>query len=405
MARPGKVYVGVEIGTSKTCVVVGEVKPDTGVRILSIGVTKSAGIRKGELADFVQARACLRDALTRAENASNTEIRAVYLAVTGAHIRGINSKGVLRLPENQQTILPEHVKEVSEIAEDIQYPEDHVCLHSIPRNYVVDGLELSSSPVGLFGKTIEANFHIVHGMGNRIQNSIKLVRECPLEVKEVVFSPIATAQGVLEREERLRGALLIDIGGGTTDFVMYLDGAIAACGCIPVGGDHVTNDIHLCTGLTFSKAEKLKILEGSASADPSKSVGVAKLADENGFADVEVKRATLNLIIRQRLEETLCLVRDSLPKGSVEALGAGIFLTGGASLTNGLYSLAFEVFGRDVYSSKPCESADLSHPSYEEPQFAAAIGLIRYAQILETENRKPPGLIGRLVGMFWPFRE
>ena len=125
---------------------------------------------------------------------------------------------------------------------------------------------------------------IVHGIGNRIQNSIKLVREMPLELDDIVFSPIATAQMALEREQRERGALIIDIGGGTTDYALYLGGVITASGCIPVGGDHVTNDIHLVTGLPFSKAEQLKVTEGDASADPARSVGIARLSDERGFA-------------------------------------------------------------------------------------------------------------------------
>ena len=403
MARRTKIHVGLEIGTSKTCIVVGEVKPDSAVKILGIGVTKSAGVRKGELSDFPQARACLKDALAKAEDASDVEIGSVFLSVTGSHLQGVNNLGAFRLPDSHQNILPEHLEEACNIARDVHYPQDHVCLHTIIRNYRVDGLEQSASPIGLFAKTVEADFHIVHGIGNRIQNSIKLVRECPLEVDDIVFAPIATAQMALDREQRQRGALLIDIGGGTTDYALYLEGAIAASGCIPVGGDHVTNDIHLVTGLPFSKAEKLKILEGNASSDPSLSVGVAKLADENGFADVEVKRSILNEVIRQRLEETLKLVRARLPKGAVDAIGAGVFLTGGTSLMSGFSELAFDVFGRDIYHPEPSENTNSDHPSFKDPRYATAIGLIRYAQILETENSKPPGCIGKVLGLFWPF--
>jgi cell division protein FtsA len=403
MARRTKIHVGLEIGTSKTCIVVGEVRPDSAVKILGIGVTKSAGVRKGELSDFPQARACLKDALAKAEDASDVEIGSVFLSVTGSHLQGVNNTGTFRLPENLQNILAEHLEEACNIARDVHYPQDHVCLHTIIRKYRVDELEQTASPIGLFAKTVEADFHIVHGIGNRIQNSIKLVRECPLEVDDIVFAPIATAQMALDREQRQRGALLIDIGGGTTDYALYLDGSIAASGCIPVGGDHVTNDIHLVTGLPFSKAEKLKILEGNASSDPSLSVGVAKLSDESGFADVEVKRSILNEVIRQRLEETLKLVSARLPQGAIEALGAGVFLTGGTSLMNGFSELAFDVFKRDIYRPEPSDSTDSDHPSFKDPRFATAIGLIRYAQILETENTKPPGCIGKLFGLFWPF--
>lgn len=402
MARRTKIHVGLEIGTSKTCLVVGEVKADSAVKILGIGVTKTAGVRKGEIYDFSQARACLKDALTKAEDASDVEIGSVFLAVTGAHIQGINHRGAYRLPEGEPTVTAEHVEEARSIAREVQIPQDHVYLHPIIRNYLLDGLEHTTTPVGLFGKTVEADFHVVHGIGNRIQNSIKLVREMPLEVDDIVFSPIATAQMALDREHRQRGALVIDIGGGTTDYALYLNGTITASGSIPVGGDHVTNDIHLVTGLPFSKADQLKITEGDASADPARSVGIAKLTDERGFADVEVRRSVLNEVIRQRLEETLRLVHQRLPAGSVETIGSGIFLTGGTSLMRGFSELAFEVFGRDIYRPDPPEVSGVQ-ASFKDPHYATAIGLIRYAQILETERAAPVGVLGKVGRMFWPF--
>ena len=356
MARRSKIHVGIEIGTSKTCLVVGEVKPDSAIKILGIGETKSAGVRKGEIFDYAQARACLRDALAKAEDAADVEIGSVY----------------------------------------------HVYIHPIIRNYWLDGLEHSTSPVGLFGKKVEADFHVVHGIGTRIQNSIKLVREMPLEVDDIVFSPIATAQMALNREHRENGALVIDIGGGTTDYALYLGGVITASGCIPVGGDHVTNDIHLVTNLPFSKAEQLKITEGDASGDPAKSVGTARLHDDRGFAEVEVSRAVLNETIRQRLEETLRLVLRQLPAGSVDAIGAGVFLTGGTSLMRGFDELAYQVFGRDIYRPEPPEISGIQ-ASFRDPRYATAIGLIRYALIVEAERVSPPGFFGRIARMFWPF--
>ena len=402
MARRSKIHVGLEIGTSKTCIVVGEVKPDTAVKILGIGSTKTAGVRKGEIYDFPQARACLKDALVKAEDASDVEIGSVFLAITGAHITGINNRGTFRLPDGEPTVSAEHVEEARTIAREVHIPQDHVYIHPIIRNYWLDGLEHSTSPMGLFGKTVEADFHVVHGIGSRIQNSIKLVREMPLEVDDIVFAHIATAQMALDREQRERGALVIDIGGGTTDYALYLGGVITASGCIPVGGDHVTNDIHLVTGLPFSKAERLKITEGNASADPLRSVGTAKLTDERGFADVEINRAVLNEVIRQRLEETLRLVRQRLPANAVASIGAGIFLTGGTSLMRGFNELAFEVFGRDIYRPEPPEISGVQ-ASFKDPRYATSIGLIRYAQIFDTERAAPPGIFGRVARLFWPF--
>ena len=402
MSRRTKIHVGLEIGTSKTCLVIGEVKADSAVKILGIGESKSAGVRKGEIFDYSQARACLKDAIAKAEDASDVEIGSVFLSVTGSHIQGVNNRGTFRLPDSEKVVAPEHVEEARSIAREIQIPQNHVYLHPIIRNYWLDGLEHSTSPIGLFGRTVEADFHIVHGIGTRLQNSIKLVREMPLEVDDIVFSPIATAQMALDRDQRESGALVIDIGAGTTDYALYLGGVITASGCIPVGGDHVTNDIHLVTGLPFSKAERLKILEGDASADPLRSVGTAKLTDDRGYAEVEVGRSVLNEVIRQRLEETLELVRQRLPAGSIEAIGSGIYLTGGTSLMRGFSELAFKVFKRDIYRPELPEISGIQS-SFKDPRYATAIGLIRYAQILETERSTPPGMIGRIGRLFWPF--
>ena len=393
-----KIHVGLEIGTSKICMVVGEVKSDGSVKILGVGQSKAVGVRKGEIYDFPQVRACVKDALVKAEDASDVEIGSVYLAVTGAHIQGVNNRGSFRLPDDESVIAPSHVQEAKEIARAVAIPTDHVYLHHIIRRFGVDGFEHATSPVGLSGKTVDADFHVVHGIRSRIENQIKCVREMPLDIDDLVFAPIASAQVALDRESKERGALVIDIGGGTTDYVLYQDGAIEASGCIPVGGDHITNDIHLVTGLAFSKAETLKVREGDASADPARSVGLIKVTDEKGFAEAEVKRQLHNDIIRQRLEETLRLLLRRLPDGAMERVGTGVFLSGGSSLMRGFGELAHDVFKRDIYRPEPPELSGVQ-ANFKDPQFTTAIGLIRYAQIIEAEREPKRGFLRRL----WPF--
>lgn len=380
--------------------VVGEVKSDGSVKILGLGTSKSAGVRKGEICDYAKIKDCVDDARLKAEEASDVEIGSVFLSVSGAHIVGVNNTGTYRLPENEKQIQPEHLHEAKEIAKDVHISSDHVYLHNILRSYRVDGFEHSSSPVGLFGKTLETDFHVVAGIGTRIQNSIKCVRELQMDVDDVVFAPIATAQFALNRTERERGALLIDIGGGTTDYALYLNGSIVASGCIPAGGEHVTNDIHMLTGLTFSRAENLKIKEGDASGDQSRSVGGIKLpVDDKGFSQQEVKREILNEVIRQRMLEILTLVRRRLPPGSEEMIGTGIFLSGGSSLMRGLDELTHQVFGRSIYRAQAAEISGVQ-ANFKDPQFATALGLIRYAQLadVEKQNSAPRGF-----RRFWPF--
>lgn len=397
-----RIHVGLEIGTTKTCMVVAEVKPDGSVKILGVGEGKTAGVKKGEIVDFMQVKSCVKAALLDAEDASEVEINSVFLAVTGSHICGENNVGTFRLPDSEKEVTQEHVEEVKEIAADLQLPADHVYLHNLVRHFNLDGQQQAVTPIGLIGRTLDADFHIVHGMESRIQNSIKCVREIPLDVDDVVFSPVASAQIALTKSRKDSGALVIDIGGGTTDYILYLDGAIAASGCVPVGGNHITNDIHLVTHVPSAKAEKLKINEADVSGDPAKSLGVVKVTDEKGFPAVEVQRQELNDVARWRLEETFNIVKSKLPAGWHENIGSGVFLTGGTSLMSGIGELACEVFGLTVYRPERPEVSGV-HAYFKDPQYSTALGLIRYAQILEEERPEKGGGLGTFVKALWPF--
>ncbi|MDP0490158.1 MAG: cell division protein FtsA [Verrucomicrobiota bacterium JB023] len=401
MAR-SRIHVGLEIGTTKTCMVVAEVKPDGSVKILGVGEGKSAGVRKGEITDFLQAKACVKSALLEAEDNSDVEINSVFLAVTGNHIHGINNIGTFRLPDNEKEVTQEHIDEVKEIAADLKLPAENVYLHNLVRHFSLDGQQHANTPVGLMGRTLEADFHIVHGMETRIQNSIKCVREIPLDVDDVVFAPVASAQIALTKSRKEAGALVIDIGGGTTDYILYTEGAIAASGCVPVGGDHITNDIHLVTHVPLSKSEKLKVTEADVSGDPAKSVGVVAVSDDNGFPDIEVQRQELNEVARWRLKETFEIVKKRLPEDWHGKVGTGVFLTGGTSLMQGIGELALEVYGQPVYRPERPEVSGV-HAYFKDPQYSTALGLIRYAQILDEERPERKGGISTFFKALLPW--
>jgi cell division protein FtsA len=222
-------------------------------------------------------------------------------------------------------------------------------------------------------------------------------------VDDVVFAPIATAQVALDREQKDAGALVIDIGGGTTDYVLYINGAIAASGCIPVGGDHITNDIHLITHIPFSRAEELKKNEGDASGDPARGVGKVKIVDDQGYEEGEIERAELNGIINSRLEETLYLILDQLPKNALRSVGAGVFITGGTSRMRGFTDLADRVFDLPIYQAEQSNINGV-HANFRDPQYSTAVGLIRYAQILDAErDAAGKNKFGRAMKALWPF--
>jgi len=384
--------------------VVGEARPDGTVKILGIGEQPSVGIRKGEIIDYKMARACVKEALLQAEDVSDVDISGVFLAVTGSHITGVNNRGTFRLRDEDQEITKEDVEEAKSIAKDIAMPSDNVYIHSLVRHYWIDGSESTSNPVGLYGRSLDADFHLVYGIKTRIQNSVRCAREMPLDVEDVVFSPIAAAQLLLTRENKESGALVLDLGGGTTDYVLYLDGAVAASGCIAVGGYHISNDIHVVTKIPFSKAEQLKQTEGDVSGEPSGSAGTIRVTDDKGFAEHTIERETLNGVITYRLEETLELVKDRLPEGAIEKIGAGVYVTGGTSCMRGFKNLAMRVFGLPIFYPDPPEISG-SHSYFEDPRYSTALGLIRYAQLIDEDlnNNSIGAKVGDVLRSMWPF--
>ncbi|HCN29329.1 MAG TPA: cell division protein FtsA [Verrucomicrobiales bacterium] len=386
------IYVALEIGTSKICVVVGEAKRDGAIKILGVGQAPSRGVRKGEIVDFEKAQTCLNDALVRAEDLSDVMVKTVFLGVSGAHIQSINNRGLHCLPEGRTEILEKDVEAAKKTArETVDVPDDHIFLHSVSRQYIVDGVEGVRLPVGRQGRQIEADYLIIHGQMPRIQNSIKCVKEMPLEVEDIVFNPVAAAQVVLSREAKREGALMIDIGGGTADFVLYDDSMLTTAGCVPLGGDHISQDIAQALHIYHARAESLKINTGSCIVDDAATGEIVRIEDDNGYAIGEVERAFLNEIIQLRVREIFEQVRLRC-EGHLDRLAAGVFLTGGSSLLRGIDIVARDVFGMKVTRAGSAPVSGVT-AMFEKPQFSAPIGLIRYAQILDQE--KPP---------FSPFR-
>jgi cell division protein FtsA len=394
-----QIVVGMEIGTSKVAVVVGDVRPDQPIHILGVGLTPSRGVRKGEIVDLETAARCVRDALADAENASEIDIRSVYLGVAGAHVRSFQSRGSVLIPDDQGEVYLSHIQQVQESARNVQIPPDHCFIHSILQHYYVDGQDEVLNPVGLQGSRLEADFQMVHGSSKRIANSMNCVRGLGVEVTLPVFNAVAAAQVVLNADQKNAGAVVIDMGGGTTDFIAYNHGAVTSCGSLAVGGDHITNDISLGLRLPMARAEWLKVQEGAVLLTGEAAEGRVVLKPEAGFAGCVVERKLLNTIIACRVRETLELVRRELEAAkAMRYLGGGVLLTGGCSLLEGIDDLAADVFGVPV---RLTHAHAMSGPAsaYENPQLSAAIGLIKYAQVMQPEGSKKS--IGSLFQRIW----
>ena len=388
------IVVGLEIGTSKVCAVVGETRRDGTVKILGVGHAPSRGVRKGEIVDFDTAGKCVREALADAEEKSDVMIRSVFLSVTGGHIESFNNRGSITIPDDRDEICEEDFEDVQLAAREVSIPSPNMFLHSILQHYYVDGQDGVLNPIGMLGRKLEADFHIIHGIGNRIKNSVRCVKELDIEVEDVVFAPLAAAQVVLDASQKSLGALVIDVGGGTTGYVVYVDGAVRQSGVLAVGGDHITNDISLGLRIPMARAERLKIEEGSVTLGAAMPGETVVLKDETGFAGREIEREMLNTIIHCRIRETFELLKRNLDQGAyLDFLGAGLLLTGGCSLLKGIDGLGEDVFGMPVHLTHAHTVSGVTS-AFENPQFSTAIGLIKYAQAMQGD--KPRGWFSRI---------
>ncbi len=394
-----QIVVGLEIGTSKVAVVVGDARPNQPIHIMGVGLTPSRGVRKGEIVDLATALRCVREAIADAEASSDVDIRSVYLGVSGGHIKSLQSRGSVLIPETQGEVYASHIQQVQESARKVQLPIDHCFLHSIIQHYYVDGQDEVLNPEGLQGSRLEADFQIVHGSSKRIANSIRCVKELDVEVTLPVFNAVAAAQVVLNADQKNAGAVMIDMGGGTTDFIAYSQGSVTVCGSLAVGGDHISSDISLGLRLPLARAEWLKVQEGAVLLSGEAAAGRVVLKPEAGFAGCVVERKMLNTIMACRVRETFELVKRELDAvKALRYLGGGVLLTGGCSLIEGIDELAGEVFGVPV---RLTHAHAMSGPAsaYENPQLSAAIGLIKYAQVMQpVESKKSFGTLIR-----WPW--
>ena len=395
------IAVGLEIGTSKVCVAVADIRPDGSLRVLGVGQAPSIGIRKGEIVHLESAHKCVRDALADAEQKSDVSIRSVYVGITGGHIASFNNRGVVELPEERDEIDDEDLEDVKQNARDVNIPAQNAFLHAIIQHYYVDGQDGVLTPVGMLGNKLEADYHIVHGVRTRVQNTIRCVKEVPLEVEDVVLNSLASAQVVISQNQKNLGVLVIDIGGGTIDYLVYVEGAIKQSGVLAVGGDHITNDISMGLRITIARAERLKIDEGSAVLGNCLPGETLFLPPEPGFAGREIERETLNTIIHSRLREAFELLKRRLEaEPYLRYLGAGAVITGGCSLIHGINHLAEDVLGLPVQPMQPPPMQGITS-ALANPQFSTVLGLIKYAEMAQLEQPATSmwaRLKGRLFG-------
>jgi len=380
MFDQSSIVVGLEVGTSKICAVVGELQPHGVLRILGLGQSKSNGVRKGEIVDMEQAELDIRRAVQEAEQMANVEVRSVYLAVTGGHIRGFNNCGLHIIQDPEVGVTEEDVREVMRNARCMNLPAQEEVIHTVRQHFQVDGRGEVREPLGMSGQRLEVAVHVVTGQLLRLQNSIRAVRSVHLNVEEIVFSGLASALAVLSAEEKQEGALVMDIGGGTTDYAVFAGGVLRLGGVLAVGGDHLTNDLVCALKVSQSRAEQLKVDYGAAFVEDRIRGQTLDLTNDLGMPIRTVSLETLRRVMHLRLEETFELVRTHVEEaGLYDLIRAGVVLCGGCARIPQVTALAEQVFDLPVKVGR-AQGINMLNPALDQPEFLTGIGLLRFAQ-------------------------
>src|SRR5512139_3569445 len=326
MFESSSIIVGLEVGTSKVCAVVGDLGADGTLNIVGLGQSRSRGVRKGEICDTPMAEEDVRQAIVEAEQMADVEIRSAYLGVTGAHVRGFNNRGVHPVVSADREISEADVQDVIKNAKTINLPAQNHVIHAIRQHFLVDGHDGIANPVGMLGSRVEVDVHVVHGNLNRLQNAIRAVKSLQLEVDDIVFNGLASSLALLTSEQKELGSLVIDLGGGTTEYIVYANGIIKHTGVLAVGGDHISNDLAYGLKVPLSRAEQLKIEHGSALLEEAGKGQIQAIAHQHGLPLKAVNLEHLRRIMSVRLEEIFQLIGQDLEQaGVLDYLRAGVF--------------------------------------------------------------------------------
>ena len=395
------IAVGLDIGTTKVSVVVGERDVNGLIEIKGVGTAPSNGLRKGVVVNIDATVESIRKAVEEAELMAGLSIKEVYVGIAGGHIEGMNSRGVIAVSSKGREITPPEVERVIDAARAVVIPSDRDVIHVLPQEFIVDEQDGIKDPVGMCGVRLEAEIHIVTGSVTSMQNIVKSVQRAGLDVRDIVLQPLASANAVLSEDEKELGCILIDIGGGTTDVLMYVDGAVWHTGVLSIGGGHLSNDLSVGLRTPTVSAEVIKRKYGCAMRGLVNPAEMIEVPAVGGRPPQRVPRTVLADILQPRMEEIFSLVnREVQMTGLREMIAAGVVITGGACLVEGTADVAEEVFKFPVRVGMPRNVSGLKD-MVASPIHATAVGLCQYGiidQEIKGNNLQPRG--GRLFGDF-----
>ena len=384
MGKKEAVVVGLDIGTTKICAVVGQINEGQ-VDIIGLGTTPSKGLRKGVVVNIDSTVQSIKKAIEEAELMAGCQITSVYAGIAGGHIKGINSHGVIAVKNRE--ITSNDVKRVIDAASAVAIPMDREVIHIIPQEFIVDEQDGIRDPVGISGVRLEGRVHIVTGAITSAQNIIKCANRAGLDVNDIVLEQLGSSEAVLMPEEKELGVAIIDLGGGTTDLVIFSNGAIKHTSVVALAGNHITNDISMGLRTPLEEAEKIKKRYGCALASMVQKDETIEVPSVGGRNPRVLSRQTLAEIVEPRVEEILTLVHHEVMKtGYANLIASGIILTGGTAVLEGLPELAEQIFNLPVRRGIPIGIGglvDLVH----SPIYATGVGLVLYGSKHETQSR------------------
>jgi cell division protein FtsA len=403
MAKEYKdLVVGLDIGTAKVMVVVAEVMPGGELKLAGLGVSASNGLKRGVVVNIDATVQSIQQALKEAELMADCKITRVYTGITGNHIRGINSSGMVAVKDKEVT--QADVARVIETARAINISTDQRLLLVEPQEFVIDGQDVKE-PIGMSGIRLEAKVHIVTGAQSAAENIIKCVRRCGLEVEALMLNALASSQAVLTDDEKELGVALVDIGAGTTDVAIFTNGAIRHTEVIPIAGDLITSDIAMALRTPTKDAENIKVENGYAKellVNPDEQVEVPGLGDREPR---QMARQALSYVIEKRVEEIYLCVRNVIrDTGYEEVLSSGIVITGGSSLMPGMVELGEDVFLKQVRRGLPRYSGALAD-MVTQPRAATVMGLLEEARIARIRGFKVAQKNGSMKTAFGRFKD
>jgi cell division protein FtsA len=371
-------FIGLDIGTTKIACIISELDANGELKIVGVGVSKSDGLRKGVVVNIDKTVHSIQKAVEEAELMAGVDVESVYVGIAGDHIRAINSKGVVAISRDDNEITELDVVRAIDAAKAVSIPMDREILHVIPQEFIVDEQKGIKDPIGMCGVRLETQVHIITGAVTSAQNIYKSVEKAGLKVRDLVLEPLASSYAVLEKDEKELGVALVDMGGGTTDIAIYFDESIRHTAVVGLGGKNVTSDIAIGIRTPIERAEEIKKQYGCAYSPLVKSDEYISVPGVGGREQREVSKAVLASIIEPRLEEMLSLTLREIKRTEyADMLGAGVVLTGGGALMEGIQELAEKVFEMPVKIGVPTGFGGLTEAA-KSPVHATGVGLCIY---------------------------